>query len=520
MEDLFARYEAGSAWDEMFESPGKPREAAVALHEILRSLSPKDFEERSAERDASFRDRGITFSLLGEERPFPLDPIPRLVPAADWDLVERGVTQRVRALEAFLADTYGRGDVFNDGVVPRRLIATSRHFHRQATGIEPANGVRVHVSGIDLVRDAHGQFCVLEDNLRTPSGVSYVVENRRAMARMFPELFATHHVRPVADYPARLLAALVHSAPVRTRTRPVIAVLTPGVHNSAYFEHSFLASQMGVELVEGRDLVCRDNVVYMRTTSGERRLDVIYRRVDDDFLDPVHFRPDSLVGSPGIVNAARAGNVTIANAIGNGVADDKLIYTYVPDLIAYYLGERPVLPNVATYRLEDPEVLADVLKRIDELVLKPTDASGGYGIVFGPQATDEELATVARTIAADPRSWIAQEVVTLSTAPTRSGESLEPRHIDLRPFAINDGERVWVLPGGLTRVALREGSMVVNSSQGGGSKDTWVLSEGDRPAAAGEARTTAVALASIPLDVGDPERAPQRIVAQQQQQQQ
>ena len=520
MDDLFSDYELGLAWDEMFEAPATPRRAAAGLYEILRSLSPADFDERSAERDRSFRDRGITFQLLGEERPFPLDPVPRLVPASDWELIESGVIQRVRALEMFLADAYGRGDAFNDGIVPRRLLTTSRHFHRAAIGIEPSNGVRVHVSGIDLVRDGEGRFCVLEDNLRTPSGVSYVVENRRAMARMFPELFATHHIRPVADYPARLLDALVRAAPARTRTRPVVVVLTPGVANSAYFEHSFLASQMGVELVEGRDLVCRDNVVYMRTTAGERRVDVVYRRVDDDYLDPVQFRPGSVLGCPGLVNAARAGNLTVANAIGNGVADDKLVYTYVPDLIAYYLGERPILPNVTTYRLEDAEVQKTVLERLDELVLKPTDASGGYGLVMGPQASDEELAQVRVAIEANPRQWIAQEVVRLSTLPTRFGPVLEPRHIDLRPFAINDGEHVWVLPGGLTRVALRHGSMVVNSSQGGGSKDTWVLADEGRPIPEPTMppRSMALALAQLPLDLAQPESAPRLDGAAQQQQ--
>jgi uncharacterized circularly permuted ATP-grasp superfamily protein len=342
------------------------------------------------------------------------------------------------------------------------------------------------VAGVDLVRDADGVFKVLEDNLRTPSGISYVVENRRTMARVFPELFASHRVRPVGGYPARLLEALRASASPRGGADPNVVVLTPGIYNSAYFEHSFLARQMGVELVEGRDLVCRDDVLYMRTTDGEQRVDVVYRRVDDAFLDPVHFRPDSLVGCPGILNAARSGNVTIANAVGNGVADDKLVYTYVPALVEYYLGEKPLLPNVTTYRLEDPDQRAEALGRLDQLVVKPVDASGGYGIVVGPVASDEQIEETRLAIAAAPRNFIAQDVVTLSTSPTKIGDRLCARHVDLRPFAVNDGTKVWVVPGGLTRVALPEGSLVVNSSQGGGSKDTWVLAEasGQRAAAA------------------------------------
>lgn len=323
-EDLFEGYELGEAWDEMFSAAAEPRSVSFGLYDALRSLSLVELEERCAERDRSLRDRGITFAFSGEELPFPLDPVPRLIGASEWSVIEAGVIQRVRALELFLADVYGPGTIFKDGVVPRRLVATSRHFQRPAAGIQPPNGVRVHVSGIDLVRDKSGQFCVLEDNLRIPSGSSYVVENRRTMARIFPELFASHRIRPVGDYPQRLLSALVASAPPHVAVDPTVIVLTPGVYNAAYFEHSFLARQMGIELVEGKDLVCRNNVLYMRTTTGEQRVDVVYRRVDDEFLDPIHFRPDSLVGCAGIVNAARAGNVTIANAVGNGVADDKL----------------------------------------------------------------------------------------------------------------------------------------------------------------------------------------------------
>jgi len=444
------------------------------LHDALQTLTREDLSQRMAARDRSFRDQGVTFSHAGEEWVFPLDLIPRLIPAAEWEVVEAGVVQRVRALEAFLADVYGPAEAVRDGVVPRSLLTTSASFCRAAHGIKPSNGVRIHLAGIDLVRDQAGNLRVLEDNLRVPSGMSYVVENRRTMARVFPGLFLEQQVRPVASYPGRLLDALRRSAPPGA-DQPTVVLLTPGVHNPAYFEHAFLARKMGIELVEGRDLFCHEHVLYMRSIGGRQRVHVVYRRVNDDFLDPVHFRPDSVVGSPGILNAARAGNVTIANAIGNGVADDKLTYTYVPALIEYYLGERPLLPNVTTYRLDDPDVRSECLARLDQLVLKPVEGSGGTGIVIGPHASDAELDAVRGRIEAEPRAWIAQDLVLLSTSPAQVDDRLLPRHIDLRPFAVNDGEQIQVLPGGLTRVALREGSLVVNSSQGGGSKDTWVL---------------------------------------------
>ena len=519
MGDFIDDYPLTSGWDEMFEPAGAPRPAYAALHEALQSLSAADFSGRCAARDLSFRDQGITFSLSGEERPFPLDLVPRILSASEWPAIEAGVAQRVLALEAFLTDVYGAGSIFDEGLIPRRLVTTSTHFHRAATGIEPPNGVRIHVAGVDLVRGADGIFRVLEDNLRCPSGISYVVENRRTMARVFPELFASHRVRPVDSYPGRLLEALRAASPTGV-AEPTVVVLTPGIHNSAYFEHAFLARQMGVELVEGRDLVCRMNTVYMRSTEGEHRVDVVYRRVDDDFLDPLQFRPDSLLGCPGILNAARAGNLTVANAVGNGVADDKLVYTYVPDMIRYYLGEEPLLPNVHTYRLDEPDQLVAVLPRLDELVLKPVDGSGGYGLVIGPKATDTELGRMRDVLLDNPRGWIAQEVVQLSTSPTHVGPTLRPRHVDLRPFAVNDGERVWVVPGGLTRVALPEGSLVVNSSQGGGSKDTWVLAE---PGAARASRPRPLPPAPLdPMAPGNP-LDPGPIVpqaAQQQQQQQ
>ena len=474
MGDLLAGYAPVAAFDELFAAPEQPRRHALALHDALQTLSPADFADRCAARDRAFRDQGITFQLSGEERPFPLDLVPRIIPSDEWQVIERGVRQRVLALEAFLGDVYGPGRILEDRVIPRRLVITSRHFHRQVAGIRPERGVRIHVAGIDLVRDGAGDFRVLEDNLRVPSGISYVVENRRAMTRVFPELFASHRVRRVDSYPIKLLEALRRTAPEGVAD-PCVVVLTPGVHNSAYFEHSFLARQMGIELVEGSDLVVQDETLYMRTTGGLQRVDVVYRRIDDDFLDPLLFRPDSVVGCAGMLHAARAGRVTIANAPGNGVADDKAVYPYVPEMIRYYLGEEPILDNVETYRLGDPDVCSWVLDRLDQMVVKPVDGAGGYGIVIGPQADDETLARLARAVRADPRGYVAQDPIALSTAPTFVGGAMAPRHLDLRPFAVHDGDDVWVVPGGLTRVALREGSLVVNSSQGGGSKDTWVL---------------------------------------------
>jgi len=484
MADIFDSYQLVAAWDEMFEKPGSPRVPYYGLMAALQPLDPADLRYRADQLARIFTDRGVTFDFAGEERPFPLDLIPRIIDAVEWDLIARGVRQRVLALEAFLADVYGPAKVVDDGVVPWSLLATSRHFHRAAYGVTPPNGVRIHIAGTDLVRDERGRFCVLEDNVRIPSGVSYVLENRLAMTRTFPALFAEQHVRHVDDYPARLLASLRAAAPAH-RHDPCVVVLTPGVSNAAYFEHTLLARLMGVELVEGRDLVAADNRVYVHTTAGRRPVDVIYRRVDDDFLDPLHFRPDSVLGCPGLLNAARAGHVTIANAVGNGIADDKLIYTYVPDLIRYYLSEEPLLANVETHRLGDPDVLHWVLGRLDELVLKPVDGSGGAGIVIGPQADEATLARLRRQVESSPRDWIAQRPVALSTSPVLIGERLAPRHIDLRPFAVHDGADVWLLPGGLTRVALPEGTLVVNSSQGGGSKDTWVLAAAGDGSAAG-----------------------------------
>jgi len=471
---LFEEYPFGRAWDEMFSAPGQIRPAYESVFAALQTLDAADLKARADIMGRTFLDQGITFALGGVERPFPLDLIPRIVTAEEWRAVEQGVPQRVRALEAFLADVYGQGRIFADGVVPRRLVTTSPHFHRQVVGMNAQDGARIVIAGVDLIRDENGEFRVLEDNVRIPSGVSYVLENRQAVTQVLSEAGGDQQVRPVSEYPGRLLAALRAVAPWNVND-PNVVVLTPGVYNSAYFEHTLLAREMGVELVEGRDLICRNNRVFLRTTASEMPVHVIYRRVDDEFLDPVQFRADSLLGSPGLVNAARAGNLTIANAVGNGIADDKLVYTYVPDIIRYYLNEEPILLNVDTYRMEVPDHRDYALEHLAELVLKPVDGSGGKGIVIGSQAEPATLARARETILENPRGWIAQREIALSTVPTLIGDKMRPRHVDLRPFAVNNGNSVWVLPGGLTRVALPEGELVVNSSQGGGSKDTWVL---------------------------------------------
>ena len=476
--DLFDSYPHAAAWDEMVTPDNVPRPPYAGVHEALERLDPAVLTARAEALARSYLHQGVTFDHAGEEKAFPLDVIPRVLAAHEWDTIDAGVQQRVRTLEALLDDVYatdGLPHAVRDGVLPWELIASSSHFHRAVAGLRPANGVRVHVAGVDLVRDEQGTFRVLEDNVRVPSGVSYVLSNRRAMANALPEAFSTMRVRAVTDYPRMLLRALRAAAPPGA-AEPTIVVLTPGVHNSAYYEHTLLARSMGVELVEGRDLVCSGGVVRMRTTRGDQPVDVIYRRVDDDFLDPVHFRVDSLLGVPGLVSAVRAGRVAIANAIGNGVADDKLVYSYLPELTRYYLREDPVLPNVDTFRCVDGNARAHVLAHLDEMVVKPVDGSGGKGIVIGPRASGKTLDALRAALTEDPRGWIAQPVVQLSTVPTLVDGRLRPRHVDLRPFAVNDGERVRVLPGGLTRVALAEGELVVNSSQGGGSKDTWVLS--------------------------------------------
>ncbi|KHL10519.1 putative circularly permuted ATP-grasp superfamily protein [Mumia flava] len=491
--EVLKAYESASArptYDEMVVGGRvRPNYAAVAGAYI--EMGPDELRTRGDALASSYLDQGVTFGVAGEERPFPLDIVPRLIDSTTWSRVDLGVQQRVHALERFLDDVYGAGEVFDEGVVPRSVVMTSPHLHRVVAGITSPNGVRIHVAGIDLIRDADGAFRVLEDNVRVPSGVSYVMTNRRAMSAVLPELFADHRIRPVSMYSGKLLAALRASAPAGVAD-PTVVVLTPGVFNSAYFEHALLARTMGIELVEGRDLVCRGGRVMMRTTAGLEPVHVIYRRLDDEFLDPVQFRSDSVLGVPGLINAARAGNVTIANAVGNGVADDKLLYTYVPDLIRFYLREEPILDNVDTWRLGDADAREEVLDRLDELVVKPVDGSGGKGIVIGPSASRAELDELRTKVLADPRAWIAQPVVSLSTVPTLVESGLAPRHVDLRPFAVNSGDEVWVLPGGLTRVALPEGELIVNSSRGGGSKDTWVVADaGDESEDSGLAPTYA-----------------------------
>ena len=474
---LFDGYQ-GVGYCEVFDAAGKVRPHYGALVSRLGDFSSDDLASRAALIEAIFRRQGITFAVTGSEegaeRTWPLDIIPRIIPAEEWSRLEQGLVQRVTALNLFLEDLYaGEQAALNDRVVPRWLVESSPGFLPQARGMAVPRQARCVVAGIDLVRDAEGSWRVLEDNLRVPSGVSYMLENRVALTRALPVAFARYRVRPVGHYGAALLSALRAAAPPGAGD-PTVVVLTPGVFNSAYFEHAFLARQMGVELVEGRDLVVEDHVVYMRTTHGLERVDVIYRRVGDEFLDPVVFRPDSLLGVPGLMGAVRAGTVTLANAVGNGAADDKAVYAFVPDLIHYYLGEEPILGNVTTYLPWDLDQLEWVCAHLDRLVVKPVAEAGGYGIVIGSQADAATLEQVEKAIRQDPRGYIAQEVVLLSTHPTFVEGKLAPRHIDLRPFVLT-GERVEVVPGGLTRVALPEGSLIVNSSQGGGSKDTWVL---------------------------------------------
>jgi uncharacterized circularly permuted ATP-grasp superfamily protein len=475
MADVLSNYRTGDAFDEMIDGEGSVRPSYQAVYSTLSRSTSDDLRVIAESLANNYTQAGVTFDVDGVERPFPLDLVPRVIASPEWEIIEAGVAQRVKALEAFLSDIYSDARVITDGVIPSQLVTSSTRFHRAVWGIQPSNGVRIHVAGVDLIRNPAGDVRVLEDNVRVPSGVSYVMTNRNAMITAMPGAFANQRIRPVAGYPTRLLTALRKAAPPGVDD-PTVVVLTPGVFNPAYFEHTLLARTMGVELVEGRDLECRRGKVFMRTTAGLQRVDVIYRRVDDDFLDPVHFRSDSMLGVPGLVNAVRTGGVTLANAIGNGVADDKLIYTYVPDLIKYYLREEAIIANVDTWRLEDDEAREEVLDRLEELVVKPVDGSGGKGIVIGPRATKSELDALRLRVIEDPRGWIAQPVVQLSTVPTLIEDCLLPRHVDLRPFAVNNGEDIWVLPGGLTRVALPEGELVVNSSQGGGSKDTWVLS--------------------------------------------
>jgi uncharacterized circularly permuted ATP-grasp superfamily protein len=477
---FFSRYTLGPFYDEMFDASGQPRAPYQALLTRLLDLPADDLHRRQREADAAFLQQGITFTVYGEkggtERVFPFDLLPRILTAAEWSPISRGLTQRMLALNLFLRDIYGPGRILNEGIVPRELVMTAQHYRREMRGLFQRNEVRISVAGTDLVRLPDGSFAVLEDNLRVPSGVSYMLTNRQVTKRVFPQLFTDYEIQPIDHYSQALLATLRSIAPPHTMD-PTIVVLTPGVFNSAYFEHAFLARQMGVELVEGRDLLVHDNVVYMRTTGGLRRVDVIYRRVDDDFVDPLTFRRDSTLGVAGLFNAYRAGNVALANAIGTGVADDKAVYAYVPAIIRFYLGEEPILPNVETYLLSNDSDRAYALERLDQLVVKAVGESGGYGMLIGPHSTAAEREEFRQRIIANPRNYIAQPTLALSTAPSFLDGGVEPRHVDLRPYVLCTGDSCTVVPGGLTRVALRRGSLVVNSSQGGGSKDTWVLAE-------------------------------------------
>ena len=471
-------YDPANRYDEMFETVGRPRRGTELLVKRLSGLAPAELAEHQQAATVALRNMGITFNVYGHEsgteKVWPFDIIPRIVAAREWEQIERGLKQRIQALNLFLCDVYGEQRILKDGIVPTDLVLSADAYRPQCMGFRPPHGVYCHVTGTDLVRDKDGKVYVLEDNLRVPSGVSYVLENRAIMKRTFPQVFEGLRVRPVEDYPERLLETLFHVAPEGV-DRPCAVVLTPGPYNSAYFEHSFLAQQMGIELVQPGDLVVTDGLVHMRTTRGLRRVDVIYRRVDDDYLDPKVFRPESLLGVPGLMDVYRRGKVTLVNAPGGGVADDKAVYAYVPRIIKYYLGEDPILPNVPTYICAEEDDLAYVLDNLDKLVVKPTGASGGYGILMGPQATKEEREAYKVKLRENPRGYIAQPMLMLSTVPTLCDDGLDGRHVDLRPFVLY-GKDIYVLPGGLTRVALKKGSLVVNSSQGGGSKDTWVLS--------------------------------------------
>ncbi|HEY3704105.1 MAG TPA: circularly permuted type 2 ATP-grasp protein [Terracidiphilus sp.] len=477
LENLFSDYALDQAFDEMRNGDGAVRAHYGALADVLVRLPAEELRRRKQSADLSFLTQGITFTVYGRdegtERIFPYDLLPRLITGQEWQHIERGLIQRITALNEFLRDIYSEARILTDKIIPSELVYSCRQYRRQMRGLQVPRNVYVAVVGSDLLRLNTGEFVVLEDNLRVPSGVSYMLTNRRVMKRTFPRLFHGYGVRPIEHYPQLLLSTLRSLAP-EGRVEPNIVLLTPGVFNSAYFEHTFLARQMGIELVEGRDLVTHDNIVYMRTTDGLKRVDVIYRRVDDDFSDPLAFRSDSILGCAGLLNAYRAGNVTITNAFGTGLADDKALYAYVPKIIRYYLGEDPILNNVETYLMTDERERRHVLANIDKLVVKAVGESGGYGMLIGPHSTAQQREEFARRIEANPRNYIAQPTLDFSRAPCLIGDRLEPRHVDLRPYILF-GDKVNVVPGGLTRVALEKGSLVVNSSQGGGSKDTWVL---------------------------------------------
>ncbi len=474
----FSRYDADERFfDEMFEPGFSPRRHYRALYDRLHELPQAELQKRQQSADLAFMNQGVTFTVYGRdegtEKIFPYDLLPRIITRQEWETIDKGLTQRVIAINLFLKDVYHEGRIFRDGVVPRDLVMSCKHYRREMRGVRVPRDVYVSIMGTDLVRTKDG-FAVLEDNLRVPSGVSYMLANRSVIKRTFPKIFRNYGVRPIDHYGQALLATLRQLAPPG-REEPTVVLLTPGVYNSAYFEHTFLARLMGVELVEGRDLLVHDNIVYMRTTAGIKRVDVIYRRLDDDFIDPLTFRPDSMLGVPGIFNAYRAGNISLANALGNGCADDKAVYAYVPAIIKYYLNEEAIIPNVETYLLDDAKQREYVLANIEKLVVKAVGEAGGYGMLVGPHATAQQHQQFRELVVQNPRNYIAQPTLALSRAPCFIDGHVEPRHVDLRPYILYGGDKVTIIPGGLTRVALTKGSLVVNSSQGGGSKDTWVL---------------------------------------------
>jgi uncharacterized circularly permuted ATP-grasp superfamily protein len=479
MSSLFANYDPGDFFDEMFSAPGEVRPHYRPLLERAEALSVDDFNRKRQIAERAYLNQGITFTVYndkqeGTERIFPFDLVPRIIPGDEWLHIERGLKQRLTALNAFLHDIYHEQRIVKEGVIPEEIIRSAKHFRPEFAGFDVPKNIYIHVCGTDLIRDRDGRYLVLEDNARCPSGVSYVLESRMTMKRVFPQLFARYGVRPVDRYAQDLLDVLHHVAPASAAGDPTTVLLTPGIYNSAYFEHSFLARSMGIEIVTGADLVVQNDRVYMKTTKGLKPVHVIYRRIDDDFLDPKVFRPDSLLGVPGLVEAYRKGNVSLANSIGTGVADDKVVYYYVPAMIKFYLGEEAILPNVETFLSAVESDRKYILENLENLVVKSANESGGYGMLIGPRASKEEIAHFRALITADPRNFVAQPVISLSRSPAWCDGSMQGRHIDLRPFILC-GEEVRIVPGGLTRVAMREGSLVVNSSQGGGSKDTWVL---------------------------------------------
>jgi uncharacterized circularly permuted ATP-grasp superfamily protein len=475
----FQSYDPGEFYDELFVAKGQPRSYAAQLIDRINSLSPGDLEIRQEAAKTAMMKLGATFNVYndseGTERILPFDLIPRIVSASEWSHLESGLKQRIYVLNLFINDIYGEQKIVKDGIIPEELILSSKGFLKPCMGLKPPKGIWCHITGTDLVRDQEGKWYVLEDNLRCPSGVSYVLENRRVMKSTFPQLFAKLGIQPVDEYPSHLLDTLLNLVGDHI-TNPTVVVLTPGMYNSAYFEHSFLAQQMGVELVEGRDLVVSDGYVQMRNTKGLQRVDVIYRRIDDNFIDPLVFNPESMLGVPGLTEVYRNGRVALANALGTGIADDKVIYAYVPQMTQYYLGEEQILSNVPTYLCWEPKQLKYVLDNLDKLVVKAANEAGGYGMLIGTQSTEAERQEFAQKIKANPRNYIAQPTLSLSRVPTLLGDTFEGCHVDLRPYILY-GEDIYVHPGGLTRVAMKKGSLVVNSSQGGGTKDTWVLCE-------------------------------------------